>query len=270
MPVIKFTDLITKLSFLFKSEYIFPHIGNKYIHLPKVNSTNEWAIELIKTSTPPHGTVVITDHQFAGKGQGNNSWISPPKLNITASIILFPTISPLYQYYLNKVTCIAILHTILDFVTTSPAIRWPNDIYMDNRKIAGILIQNGIMGKKWQYSVIGIGLNVNQTSFPNHPFATSLKMDSKRQFKLPDILDKLIHYLESGYQHMIKHDWQIINDTYTKFLYAKNQWKQFVRKDGKHFKGKIRTVDQFGRLEIENEIHQIEKFVHGQIKMISE
>ena len=122
--------------------------------------------------------MVSVDYQYAGKGQGDHQWHSRPGENLLMSLLLFPAfLSASDQFYLSRVASLALIDT-LKTLKLAPLIKWPNDILVNRRKLAGILIENGITGNKLSHSIIGIGMNLNQTEFPDFPLkATSVALE---------------------------------------------------------------------------------------------
>ncbi|MFT7614301.1 MAG: BirA family biotin operon repressor/biotin-[acetyl-CoA-carboxylase] ligase, partial [Parvicellaceae bacterium] len=149
-------------------------IGQKKIVLPSVDSTNNFAANLIKETNVVDGTVILSEKQTNGRGQSGNSWQSAYGDNITCSYILRPKFLDIEeQFYISIITSLAIISTLKSY-GIEPKIKWPNDILVGSRKIAGILIENSISGKTLNHSIIGVGLNVNQTSFDLGISATSI------------------------------------------------------------------------------------------------
>src|ERR1043165_9220886 len=144
-------------------------IGQNKVFLPETHSTNSYAIELLKNVNAIEGTVVYTHKQTQGKGQRGNSWIAEPQRNTTLSLILRPVfLNSKNTFYLSKITALALhdlLTEILDVGQFDIKIKWPNDILVNSKKIAGVLIENSILNEHLQWSVIGIGINVNQDNF---------------------------------------------------------------------------------------------------------
>src|SRR4051812_18760955 len=144
-------------------------IGKNILFLPETDSTNSYAIELLKNVNPPDGTVVHTARQLRGKGQRGAAWTTEPVSNLTISIIVKPAfLSLANQYFLYIVSALAVHDTTAEFLAPRQfdiKIKWPNDILVNRKKIAGILIENRITGNLINASVIGIGINVNQASF---------------------------------------------------------------------------------------------------------
>ena len=140
----------------------------KSIHfLPSCHSTNTVAIDLIRTQKGVNGLIVITNEQTAGRGQQGNSWLSAANLNLTFSVIFFPTCYFIADsFYLNSISSLAVSETLKQFLPLDKqvTVKWPNDIYIGNKKVSGILIENTTRGNKINSVVMGIGIN-NASSF---------------------------------------------------------------------------------------------------------
>lgn len=138
-----------------------------FIVLPHVESTNGYAMELIRKEGAIPGTAVFTTHQTKGKGQWGRQWESEPDKNIAISFLLQPAdVFPLDRFYFNAFLTLTCLRFLRRFSDKHFSIKWPNDLYWNDRKVAGILIENVVRGGRWQWSVAGIGINVNQQQFP--------------------------------------------------------------------------------------------------------
>ena len=176
-------------------------IGQEIIFLEEVDSTNRYMMDLLSRQPVNSGTVVRAGFQTAGRGMDNNAWESAPGMNLTFSFVIYPSyLGADQQFYLNKVISLA-LADLLAPEMPDPSllkIKWPNDIYAGNRKLAGMLVQNGVKGNRFEFSVIGIGLNVNQESFQSHsPDPVSLKNLSGKEYNLDLLLGKLLASIES-------------------------------------------------------------------------
>ncbi len=177
-------------------------IGCNKIQLRRVDSTNNYARQLVQDKLPIEGTVVITDKQTEGRGQRQNSWVSEADLNLTCSFILRPVfLAAKDQFILSAVTALAVLNTINPFMDEGKEvkIKWPNDILVNGKKIAGILIENTLRKTNLETSILGIGLNVNQIDFPREINATSLKQLTGNSIQIENILDELSSQLEKNY-----------------------------------------------------------------------
>ena len=203
------------------------------IHLPETGSTNNYAVELLAKERPAEGCVVVTSHQTRGKGTDNNSWESEKNKNLTFSVILYPAFTADQQFILNK----AISLGIYDFLKTelpqsSVSIKWPNDIYIGDRKVCGILIQNSIIGYRFDYVVAGIGLNVNQEIFlSDAPNPVSLKMITKKDYNLEDVLEKLLNSIFNKYSLVQQNKSRLIENEYYQAMYRLMEWQQYKIND---------------------------------------
>ena len=133
-------------------------IGSKIIHLESVDSTNNYAANLVRQGNCDHGTVILADDQFLGKGQRGSEWIATKGDNLTTSIVLTPdNLSVEDQFYLTCLASLSVVDTLKEYHIEA-SIKWPNDIYVEHKKIAGILIENSFQGNSIKSSIIGIGL----------------------------------------------------------------------------------------------------------------
>ena len=141
-------------------------MNETFIHLNETHSTNSYLRELImREKEQPEGTVVITDYQTAGRGQKGNSWESERGKNLTFSILLHPNhIPPGKQFILSQLISIAIVGVLKEY-DRHFTIKWPNDIYWKEKKIAGMLIEVDLTGSSLSNAIIGIGININQRHF---------------------------------------------------------------------------------------------------------
>ena len=229
-------------------------IGQNKIELLTVDSTNNFAANLIKETNVLDGTVIMAEHQTNGKGQSGNSWFSHPKLNLTCSYILRPTFLKIEdQFYLSMVTSLAVTRTLSELGIKS-VIKWPNDILVESKKIAGILIENSVQKNRFSYSIIGIGFNVNQTDFMSEVNATSIKTLLKSnmdpiaiQLSLSEQLEKYYLQLKSGNTNGLKKQYMSML-----FQYKQEHWYEVVP-SGEQFKGVITDIQPTGALIIYSE-----------------
>jgi BirA family biotin operon repressor/biotin-[acetyl-CoA-carboxylase] ligase len=177
-------------------------VGQRVIRLDQVDSTNNFAMGLLKGMPLEEGAVITTPKQTRGKGQRGNSWESQPGQNVTCSIVLRPTfLDPAKQFDLTRTISLALTDVVGDLLPADQVkIKWPNDVFVNEGKIAGILIENIISGHQIAYSVIGIGLNVNQIDFENGgSIATSLRKITGRNFEVEGILKMIYAAVEVRY-----------------------------------------------------------------------
>ena len=163
----------------------------KITHFNNIDSTNSYLQNLLEKGEDVVDNVVVTDFQTSGKGQGKNVWQSEDGKNLLFSIALdMSFLKAEDQFLLTQIVSVAMINVLKKYLPEENLfIKWPNDIYFNNKKIAGILIKNEIKGIMLGTSIIGIGLNVNQTSFDESlPNPISMKMITGKDYDLEEIL----------------------------------------------------------------------------------
>lgn len=244
-----------------------PFTGENMIYKATCTSTNTLAMHLISNEAIPEGTVVITDHQSNGRGQRENSWISEPYKNLTFSLILYPTWLTIKEsFYLTIITTIAIHEVLETYIRKDIFVKWPNDIYYQNKKIGGILIENLVNKNKVKASVIGIGLNVNQTKF-NLPHASSLFLACGYEFNLSSLLVQLTGAIQTKYNQLYKEGPHLFKTAYLEKLYWINQPRIFQDQEG-IFQGTIQGIDEIGRLLVRKENNGLSCYSCQEVKFI--
>jgi len=228
-------------------------IGQKIVVLPMVDSTNDYLKKELSKSAPlPEGTVILAEHQFAGRGQINNSWETEPGKNLTFSILLNPSfLAPDNQFILNKAISIAINDVMSDIIGDVAKIKWPNDIYVNDSKLGGILIENIIQGTMWKHAIVGIGININQTNFAPHlKNVTSLKKNLHQDYEINTVLEAVCKNIEVRYLQLKAQNFDQINRNYLRSMYRLGEMHLF-RTEGIEKAGKIIDVNERGLLHIE-------------------
>ncbi len=222
------------------------------IVLFEVNSSNNYAKRLIAEDKAVHGTVVLAYHQKTGKGHSGNVWQSEKNRNLLFSIILFPTFLPAgAQFYLSKITSLAIIELLND-ESVPASIKWPNDIYVDDKKIAGILIENLVSGNHLHSSVIGVGLNLNQIQFnENIPNPVSLKQLTGKDYWIEEVAEDLNQKLFNWYHFLEMGRTIEIDATYFDKLYRLDEWALF-KKGTEIFEARIEGVGEYGQLILQD------------------
>jgi len=228
-------------------------IGSKILFFENLPSTNTQAAILLKRDDVTEGTVIHTNYQLDGRGQIGNSWESENGKNLLISIVLFPfMIIPSDQFYISMTVSLGISDFLKRYIPVC-RIKWPNDIYINNDKIAGLLIENSIMGDQIENSIAGIGLNINQDKFlSDAPNPVSLKIVTGMNFNLTTCLDQLVSDLDKRYKQLIAGKYDQIKEEYISRLFRLNELHNYSDKNG-IFSGKIKSVTDFGRLQIEKE-----------------
>ena len=244
-------------------------IGKVLQALEVVDSTNKYALDLLSKSKPSEGTVILAHNQYAGRGQIAKHWESEPGKNLTFSVLLYPTfLAAQQQFYLNQAVALGVLKTLQYFIPKKCTIKWPNDLYVEDRKITGILIQNGLKGKLIQYSVVGIGLNVNQQIFTSDaPNPTSIYLETAKEFTISSVLDYLCQQLEQYYLTLKANRLQALQEEYLQHLYRFQEWHTYGRMDGTPFKGKIVGLTDRGQLRLQTE-DDVEEFALKEIRYV--
>jgi len=227
-------------------------IGSKRIFIEKVSSTNTHSSLLLRKGKVQEGTIVHTSFQTAGRGQPGNTWESQFGKNLLFSIILYPvTIRADKQFIISKIISLGI-RDYLSAIIPDVYIKWPNDIYVRNDKIAGILIENSIIGGEIENTIAGIGLNVNQDKFSKAvPNATSLKKLTGKDFDLEDCLTGISEAVDLRYKQLLYDKKDLIDNEYISSLYRFGDYCEFSDSNGM-FEGKIIAVTGSGRLQIED------------------
>jgi BirA family biotin operon repressor/biotin-[acetyl-CoA-carboxylase] ligase len=220
------------------------------IELKSTESTNLYTLDLLKSRALKEGSIVYTQEQTGGKGQGNNRWESEPGKNLTATIALYPGfLKPEEQFMLTKVVSLSVCSVLDNYELPSRAmIKWPNDIYINEGKIAGILINNDITGNSISQSIAGLGLNINQESFgENAPGAVSLKNLTGIEYEVKKILTEWHNSMEHWYESLMKPDFKTLDEAYLERLYRLNQPAEFIIR-GKRMEATILGLAEYGML----------------------
>ncbi|MBI2258131.1 MAG: biotin--[acetyl-CoA-carboxylase] ligase [Flavobacteriia bacterium] len=239
---------------------------NKIIQIPVVESTNNYVANMMNNSQIAHGTVILAEHQTNGKGQREAKWESEANKNLTFSLFLKnEPISIVNGFYLNKIISISLINLLISNRIFAK-IKWPNDIYVLDKKIAGILIENNIKNEKIDSSIIGVGLNVNQFSFNIHK-ATSMKKEKNIEYDLRDLLYLFLDEFQVNFSLFESKNFKQINELYIQNLYLYNEWAIFQDKTG-IWEGKIFGVDEFGCLQIENRKGEMNTFLNKEINFL--
>jgi BirA family biotin operon repressor/biotin-[acetyl-CoA-carboxylase] ligase len=245
----------------------FSSIGNPFIELSEVASTNSYAIDNIQANMAAHGTAYFAHKQTAGKGQRGKQWLTEPSSNIIISCVVDTSFLLLNQQFTFS-TCVALAARdfLFKYSDDNTSIKWPNDIYWRDRKAAGILIENVVRGQQWLWAVVGIGMNINQTSFsPTLKNPVSLKQITGKTFDTVSLAKELCSFLETRYQQLKQGEERDILEDYNKSLYKLNQ-KVILKKDYESFECTVKGVDKSGRLLVSDTTQ--EHFSFGEVEWV--
>ncbi|RLJ62548.1 BirA family biotin operon repressor/biotin-[acetyl-CoA-carboxylase] ligase [Lacinutrix venerupis] len=241
----------------------------RIIKLDAIDSTNTFLKEISSADTLEDYTIVVAKQQNRGRGQMGKVWASNAGENLTFSV--FKRISNLQfsnQFYLSIVTSLALYKTLKYYNVPNLFVKWPNDILSANKKIAGILIENIVKKSKLEYSIIGIGLNVNQTEFNDLVSATSLKNSCGKTFDLDEVMHKFIVEFKMAFKSLDSGATEALKADYESKLFRKNKPSTFKNAEGNLFSGFIKGVSSSGNLVLLLEDEIIEEFTLNEITLL--
>ena len=244
-------------------------LGIPFIELQSVDSTNNYLRQLVHEKTTDSGTTVFAHEQVAGKGQRGKTWNSEKNANLILSVLLDPNPIPLlFQFHLSACISIAVHDLFFHYAGEETTIKWPNDLYWENKKAGGILIENIISESgKWKWVIAGIGININQTSFPTDlPNPVSLKQITGNNFDPVLLAKELCEYLDKRFHQLVSGDFEIIYQDYLSHLYKKDQLVK-LKKDNRIFEVLIKGVSSSGKLSVQHSFE--EEFDFGEIEWIT-
>ncbi|MDT0552416.1 biotin--[acetyl-CoA-carboxylase] ligase [Urechidicola vernalis] len=242
------------------------------MHLIKLNateSTNTFLKEYIRKNDAENYTVVCAKEQTKGRGQYNASWFSEGGKNLTFSVLLkFDSLFVKDQFYISKIISLAVKQVLVKFLPNKITVKWPNDILADDKKIAGILIENGLKNGIVSHSIVGIGLNVNQEQFPKQINAISMKNLSCSHWDLDVVLAAIVDSIKSHMYFLENRKLTEIDAEYLNELYRFDQISNYADLNGNLIKGKIIGVSRIGKLQLELESKEREEFEIKELKFI--
>lgn len=238
-------------------------------YLPTCHSTNDIAAEMIQSQEVFEGTIIITNHQTTGRGQRGNSWEAAIGQNLTLSLILKPTfLRASDQFQLNVAVSLGVHEFLSQYLPEGLTIKWSNDIYHYDKKLGGILIENTLQGYNIGYSVVGIGLNINQTQFGVATASSlSLAANAAQSYDLNTLLAQLAEKIEKYYLQIKQGYYESLKIQYLRVMYRYQEWHYF-RKNGELFLGQIIGIDQTGKLAIETEDEELLYFDFKEVQFV--
>jgi BirA family biotin operon repressor/biotin-[acetyl-CoA-carboxylase] ligase len=247
--------------------------GIRFVSLDETDSTNRYCLHQLDETTlsseqPVRMVVVSTDYQSAGRGQGTNSWESERGQNLLFSILCHPTWVPVrMQFVLSK--CIALaLRDTLSALVDNITIKWPNDIYYNDLKICGILIENRLSGGRIKDCVIGVGLNVNQLKFHSDaPNPVSLCQIVGHEVNRSQLLNDIVRRFDDFLKVCQSGDYGGIADAYESCLYRLRGYHLYRDKKGK-FEAAIVEVEDDGHLILRDRSGMIREYMFKEVEYI--
>lgn len=214
------------------------------VYVTECLSTNDFLMQFSLKNSIEEGSMVLTDFQTKGKGQRNNFWKSNSQENLLFSFILFPKIKLSEQFILHIITSLSVYHLLKKIGLSNVKIKWPNDIYVNNKKICGILIENQIFKKRIKKSILGIGININQKDFGNIK-ATSIYNEINKKTSRKEVLDLFKSYFSREYNKM----GSLNKESYKKKLLGFNEILNY-RSEENRYSGKIIDVRDDGKISL--------------------
>jgi BirA family transcriptional regulator, biotin operon repressor / biotin---[acetyl-CoA-carboxylase] ligase len=234
------------------------HNYDLFVVLDAIESTNNYAMEQARAGLATHGKAWFANEQWAGKGQRGKKWVSNKGENIVMSLIVKP--SKVFQanpFYISMLIANVCRLFIAEKTNMQTYVKWPNDIYIDDRKAGGILIENIFVGKEWQWTVIGIGINVNQLVFNNvENIPISLKNLTGQEYNPIELAKALQQLIISSLEKLNMEDLKKIHEIFNQHLYKKNRVVS-LKKETAVFETTIIGVNEYGQLETSDTLERI-------------
>lgn len=233
------------------------HNSSFFKILDKVDSTNNYAIATVHAGMATHGMAWFAKEQTAGKGQRGKEWVSNRSKNIILSIAVVPLgLLASQQFYLSATVALGCYDFFSKYASRATAIKWPNDLYWNDRKAGGILIENVFKGKNWNWAVIGIGININETQFSANTInAVSLKQITGKEYEIIALAKELYENIMQRYEYLQTGNFKAILEEYNEYLFKKN-CTVLLKKDNARFETRIKKVNEYGQLVTEDKMER--------------
>lgn len=230
-----------------------------------LSSTNDEALD----TRYVEGDVVWAEHQTAGRGQRGHTWMGGEGENLMFTMVFSPEfLPPVRQFFLSEAVALALVDAMRDYGIEAQ-IKWTNDIYVDDRKLAGILIEHKLLMGRMARSIVGIGLNVNQMEFDaSLPNPVSMAQVMGRKFDRREVLGSVAEHLLARYERLRDGDLEALRQEYCHRLYRLDEEHWFALPDGERFRGTIRGVDQSGGLLVEDRSGVVGSYLFKEIEFV--
>jgi BirA family biotin operon repressor/biotin-[acetyl-CoA-carboxylase] ligase len=241
----------------------------KVIKLNATPSTNDYLKDLINQQIVENFTVVTTDNQTNGRGQMGAKWESETGKNLTMSVLVKDLLLDIDQIYsLNVAVAVSVIQALESYKIPQLSIKWPNDIMSANFKIGGILIENSIKSSGEIFSIVGIGINVNQENFESLPKASSLRNVSGQLYNKDELMMVIVEFIRKNYNALVNKNTTLIWEKYRNTLFKRYLPMLFESNFGNKFMGIIQNVSTDGKLEILLENDSIQQFEVKSVTML--
>lgn len=239
------------------------------IKLSAIDSTNSYLKELVSQNTVENLAVVWTTNQTNGRGQMGANWVSEKDKNLTFSVLVKNALHDSNKIFdLNVCVAVTLIEVLEKYKIANLAIKWPNDILADKKKISGVLIENSFKSTGEILSIVGIGINVNQDDFSDLPQASSLKKMTGLSWNVEELLHLFLQQFEINLEVFQKQGEAFFWDKYQQYLFKRNQPAAFEMLDKTRFMGSIQEVTKNGLLSIKREDDTMEEFEVKSIKLL--
>ena len=226
-----------------------------HLHIPCLSSTNIYLKDMVenhlqKQNTLPAYFAITADMQEQGRGRQGKNWESEAGKNLLLSVLLYPNIHPSQQFDICRRVSLSLVHFLEEtFKIENVYIKWPNDIYVNNKKITGILIEHFLQGEQIKYTIVGIGLNINQAEFSSVlPNVTSVYLETRKQEDVLSSAGGIIERMKQA-EHVPT---SVLMEQYNNYLYKRNEFADFILKkiSDKPLSLMITEVDKIGLLHL--------------------
>lgn len=238
---------------------------NLWIELDSVDSTNNYAMGLIHEGLAQHGLTIRSSHQTKGKGQRGKVWETEPGANLSFSIIVKPGLLLTQSFQLLAASALAVRDELEKVLGDETKIKWPNDLYWRDRKTGGILIENVIRGRQWQWAVIGIGINVNQTRFKGLKNPVSIKQVTGKEMDVQQLAHVIQKAVLKNCNHLQQQGFNSIFESYNRQLY-KLQQPVRLKKGARNVSTKVNGVNKAGQLVTGTDVEEC--FDFGEVEWL--
>jgi BirA family biotin operon repressor/biotin-[acetyl-CoA-carboxylase] ligase len=244
--------------------------GKNRLHFNEIDSTNNYALQWVKNKRPPEGSLVTADFQTNGRGQRGNTWVSNREENFIGSFVFYPVfLSAQGQFWLNKALTVGVVDCIKSFLPNKKVqLKWPNDILVEGKKIAGILIENQLQGSQLSSTIFGLGINRNQKEFGDLGQATSLALHRSIEVPMDELIDQLSSALEKRYLQVKAGNYTLIQNAYLEVLFGKGEE---LKMEMNNIRGLAQVIDvnEFGQIVLSVK-GSLLVFSHGEAKILLE